>query len=92
MTTLKPFDEQDEEALRTLGFTISVTRDGEFAMVKGVMTVGVNLTINERLVLAITLPNGREIAALISRETLRDAGEIGDIDRMDTARKVSRHS
>jgi hypothetical protein len=32
---LKPFDEQDAETLRLLGFTISVTHDGERAVVEG---------------------------------------------------------
>lgn len=70
-----PFDEQDQEALRILGFTIVVDPDGEGAVVKGETKIEIYRHGEDRLDLVITLPSGAEIAAIIPREILHEAAE-----------------
>jgi hypothetical protein len=72
---LTPFDEQDTEALRILGFTVSVTRNSELA----VLFMGERKIViyrqsgpDDQLVLVITMLGGHEIVATIPRETLWD--------------------
>ena len=74
---LAPFDEQDQEGLRFLGFTISVTRNGERAVVTGEMKVEIYRSGagEDELTLVITLPNGQEIAEAVRREMLQEAAD-----------------
>jgi hypothetical protein len=69
---LMPFDEHDQEALRILGFAITVSPlGGELAVLKGKMKIYIKRSGDDRLSLAIRLPGGGEIAAIIPREILR---------------------
>jgi hypothetical protein len=74
---LKPFEQLDTEALRILGFTISVTRDGELAAVKGEMKAEIYRSGDEldQFVLVVTLPCGEGFVATLPRDELRDAIE-----------------
>jgi hypothetical protein len=72
---LMPFDEHDQQALRILGFTIAVTAGGEFAKLEGEMKIYITRSGDDRLTLAIRLPRGGEIAAIIPRGILHEAGE-----------------
>ena len=58
------FNTQDQEALRILGFTVATTRDGEVAFLEGEMRISI-IRGAGRLSMAITLPGGGEIAAII---------------------------
>jgi hypothetical protein len=52
------FDEQDREALRLLGFTMSITGNRELAVVQGEMKVLIHTSGDDQFALIITLPNG----------------------------------
>jgi hypothetical protein len=69
------FDAQDEEALRILGFIIAIDSNTEVAILKGEMTISIIRNAQGDFSLAITLPGGREIAAMIPRALLHEAAE-----------------
>jgi hypothetical protein len=68
------FNTQDQEALRILGFTVATTRDGEVAFLEGEMRISI-IRGAGRLSMAITLPGGGEIAAIIPPAVLLEAAE-----------------
>jgi hypothetical protein len=71
------FEAQDNEALRILGFTIVVDSKTEVAILKGEMTISINRNAQgDRLSIAITLPGGGEIAAMIPRALLHEAARL----------------
>jgi len=75
---LEPFDEKDQEGLRFLGFTISVTREqGDIAVVAGEMKVELHRSgiYADQLTLIITLPNGREFVAHAPRDELKEIAD-----------------
>jgi len=75
---LTQFDEEDQEALRILGFTITIMPgESEMAALSGDMQVAIQRSGEDQLALVITLPNGREIAALTLRELLHEALDRG---------------
>jgi len=62
------FDEQDQEALRILGFTIAFHRGGfEMATLRGEMTIEITQGGDDQLALVIKLPVGHEFCALVRR-------------------------
>jgi hypothetical protein len=67
------FDEQDQEALRILGFNFLINRTDDYAALAGEMKIEIHRSGENKLALVITLPNGREIGALVPREILHEA-------------------
>ena len=72
---LLKFDEQDQKALRILGFSIDNTPNGELAELRGEMKLEIWRSDNDQLALMITLPAGGEITAMIPHATLHGATE-----------------
>jgi hypothetical protein len=72
---LLKFDEQDQKALRILGFSIDNTPNGELAELRGEMKLEIWRSDNDQLALMITLPAGGEITAMIPHSTLHGATE-----------------
>ena len=68
------FNTQDQEALRILGFTVATTRDGEVAFLECEMRISI-IRGAGRLSMAITLPGGGEISAIIPPAVLLEAAE-----------------